>query len=67
SKNNIWINLGSKFVLRIDKSNLIFFKKINFDKLPEKKIIARGYVAYNPKEHQFHMLVRHPIALEISR
>ncbi|MFV1984000.1 MAG: thermonuclease family protein, partial [Thiohalomonadales bacterium] len=44
SKNNIWINLGSKFVLRIDKSSLIFFNEINFDKLPEKKIIARGYV-----------------------
>jgi len=63
SKNNIWINLGAQFVLRINKSNLAAFNTIDFNSLLGKKITARGYRVYYPKRKQFRMLVRHPIAL----
>jgi len=65
SKKNIWINLGSRFAIRINKSSLHYFNNIKFDALIGKKITARGYVVYYPKKQQFRMLVRHPIALSI--
>lgn len=67
SKKNIWINIGPRFALRINKSRLLDFKKINFENLPGKKITARGYIVYYPKKQQFRMLVRHPIALTLPR
>jgi len=66
SKKNIWINMGSQFAIRINKSSLSAFKEINFKTLVGKKITARGYVVYYPNKKQFRMLVRHPIALTIN-
>ncbi|MFV2059433.1 MAG: thermonuclease family protein [Gammaproteobacteria bacterium] len=66
SKKNIWVNLGSDFALRINKSNIHAFNTIDFNKLPGEKITARGYVMYYPNKKQFRMLIRHPVALTLK-
>jgi endonuclease YncB( thermonuclease family) len=66
SKNNLWINLGSEFAIRINKSSLAAFKKLDLNLILNKKITARGYVVYHPNKKQFRMLIRHPIALTIT-
>jgi len=64
-KTKIVINLGAHFKLRINKSSLAYFDKINFDKLVGKTITARGYIVYYPKPKQYRMLLRHPVAMTI--
>ncbi len=65
--NNIWITLGTQFSIRIKSSSLELFKNIQFKQLLGSTITARGYVVYYPKQKQFKMLVRHPIAMVIKK
>lgn len=68
SKSSFWLNIGSnaktKFALRIQKSNLPYFKKYHPKDLINRKIIARGWI-YKANNEQ-RISIYHPASLTIQ-
>ena len=62
-KKTVWLKISNKMSLRIYKKNLAYFKNMNFERLINKRIIARGWVNHFKK--RFHMNIGHPNALQL--
>jgi len=64
SRSSFWLNLNSKFALRILKKDLTYFSKYHPKDLLRKQVIARGWI-YKRKNEQ-RMTIQHPAALKIQ-
>ena len=64
SRGSFWLNLNSRFALRILKKDLAYFSKYHPKDLLKKRLIARGWI-YKRKNEQ-RMTIQHPAALTIQ-
>ena len=63
SNHAVWLNMGKRFVLRIDKSDLKYFENLNIDQLLNKTVVARGWIY--PVKKQQRINLHHPAALQV--
>lgn len=63
SKDALWLQIGGRFGVRIDKSNLRYFRRWNFHALQGKELIVRGWMTR--RKNRPRMQLKHPNDMEI--
>ncbi len=64
SRRSLWLELGSRFALRIARTDLPYFKHYRPETLLKQRVEARGWV--HRRKGQLRMRIRHPAALEVE-
>ncbi|OGT32948.1 MAG: hypothetical protein A2W28_01320 [Gammaproteobacteria bacterium RBG_16_51_14] len=64
SRSSIWIQLEANVTLRIQRSDLPYFKGMNLDKLAGETVQARGWLSL--RNNELRMQLRHLVDLQIS-
>ena len=64
SKKSLWLELGNKAALRINKKDLHYFQSLDPKTLLHQKLVVRGWL--RPYKERMIMQLRHPVALDIQ-
>ncbi len=62
-KKNIWLDMGKRFSLKLNRNNIHYFDPVPIETLQGKQITIRGWVSYYNKK--LRMSLSHPRMLEI--
>ncbi len=62
SRKSIWLNLAGNISLRIDRTDLPYFKDYDLEQMDNRQVLARGWL--HSQKGGLMMHIRHPAALE---
>ncbi|MGD8925447.1 MAG: thermonuclease family protein [Thioalkalispiraceae bacterium] len=65
SKKSIWLDMGDRFSIRINRKKLVYFKNLPIADLKGKRIRARGWIAFY--NHKLRMSLNHPAMMSIIK
>jgi endonuclease YncB( thermonuclease family) len=65
SRNNLWLNMGRDFSIRIQKDDLQYFKRYEPASLKGRFVTVQGWL--QKRKGQYRMQLRHPLALTLDK
>jgi len=63
SSSSFWLNLDTKFALKVQKKYLVQFSTYRPNELLNKKLIARGWIYY--RNNEYRMSIKHPASIQL--